>query len=149
MEEQAAGLKPDEPAQSEVTATCEGTVAEPAPSGEPWIDFAHVKKQLPMARLLDHLGLSSRLRGSGPQRRCACPIHRGDGRGRTFSVNLEQNMFQCFETRCAAKGDVIDLWAALHKKDVRTAAKELIETFQLEPAPRSPTTPTPHRPRHG
>jgi hypothetical protein len=29
-----------------------------------------------------------RLHGSGPQRRCACPIHRGDNRGRTFSVNL-------------------------------------------------------------
>ena len=83
MEEQAAGLKPDEPAKSEVAATCEGTVAEPNPAVEssPWIDFAHVKKQLPMSRLLDHLGLSSRLRGSGPQRRCACPIHRGDGRG--------------------------------------------------------------------
>ena len=149
MEEmQAASLKPDEPAQSEVTATCDSTVAEPTPAVESsmWIDFAHVKKQLSIERVLDHLGLLSRLRGSGPQRRCTCPIHPGDGRSRTFSVNLEQNMFQCFDTRCEAKGDAIDLWAALHKKDVRAAALELVQTFHLEPAPR---TPTPHRPRHG
>ena len=149
MEEmQAASLKPDEPAQSEVTATCDSTVAEPTPAVESsmWIDFAHVKKQLSIERVLDHLGLLSRLRGSGPQRRCTCPIHQGDGRSRTFSVNLEQNMFQCFDTRCEAKGDAIDLWAALHKKDVRAAALELVQTFHLEPAPR---TPTPHRPRHG
>ena len=150
MEEQkqAAGLKPDLPAQSEVTATCASTVAEPTPAveGSPWIDFAHVKKQLPIERVLDHLGLLSRLRGNGPQRRCTCPIHQGDGRSRTFSVNLEQNMFQCFDTRCEAKGDVIDLWALLHKKEVRAAALELVQTFHLEPAPR---TPSPHRPRHG
>jgi hypothetical protein len=56
---------------------------------------------LPMTRVLDHLGLSERLRrGSGAQRRCACPIHRGDGRGRTFSVNLSENVFCCFDSRC-------------------------------------------------
>ena len=58
--------------------------------------------------------------------------------GRTCSM--------CFDTRCAAKGDAINLWAALHKKEVRAAALELVQTFHLEPAPR---TPTPHRPRHG
>ena len=147
-QKQAAGLKPDLPAQSEVTATCDSTVAEPTPAVEspPWIDFAHVKKQLPIERVLDHLGLLSRLRGHGPQRRCTCPIHQGDGRSRTFSVHLEQNLFQCFDSRCEAKGDAIDLWAALNKQDVRAAALELVQTFHLEPAPR---TPSPHRPRHG
>jgi len=55
-------------------------------------------------------------------------------------------MFQCFETRCAAKGDVIDLWAALHKKYVRAAALELVQTFHLEPAAKNTH---PDRPRHG
>jgi hypothetical protein len=50
------------------------------------IDFAHPKRQLPLKRVLDHLGLTSRQRGSGPQKGCACPIHRGDARGRTFSL---------------------------------------------------------------
>ena len=87
-----------------------------------------------MARLLDHLGLAPRLRGSGAQRRCACPIHRGDGRGRTFSVNLDLHKYHCFDARCQSQGDVIDLWAALHRMSLRDAALDLVRTFGLEPS---------------
>jgi hypothetical protein len=135
--DQAAGHKPDmQPARKVVTAACAVTVPPGGPTGEGvFIDFAHLKSQLSLARVLDHLGLSSRLRGSGPQRRCACPIHRGDGRGRTFSVNLEGNVFHCFDARCGQEGDVIDLWAALHHLDLRAAAIDLVQTFDLEAAP--------------
>jgi hypothetical protein len=34
------------------------------------IDFTHLKQQLSIARILDHLGLSARLKGTGTQRRC-------------------------------------------------------------------------------
>ena len=88
-----------------------------------------------MARVLEHLGLAARLSGSGPQRRCACPIHRADGRGRTFSVNLDDNVFHCFEAQCGKHGDVIDLWAELHHLNLRAAALDLVQTFELEPAP--------------
>jgi hypothetical protein len=132
-QEQAAGHTPDEPARSVVTATCAASVAQ---AGAPvWLDFTHIKGQLSMQRLLDHLGLTSRLKGAGPQRRCACPVHRGDGRGRTFSVHLDSNKYQCFDAKCQSQGDVIDLWAALHRQDLRTAALELVHTFALEPAP--------------
>jgi len=97
------------------------------------VDFAPVKRQLTMAQVVDHLGL--KLRGSGPQRRCACPIHRGDCRGRTFSVNLEHNVFHCFQATCAAKGDVIDLWAGVNGLSLREATLDLVRTFDLEPAP--------------
>jgi DNA primase len=86
--------------------------------------------------VLDQLGLTSRLQGRGPQRRCACPLHRGDRRGRTFSVNLDEHVFQCFEAKCGQKGDVIDLWSALHGQTLREAALDLVRTFGLEPAPR-------------
>jgi len=126
------------PARSEVTATCAGSV--PQTGVVMWLDFAHLKAQLPMARVLDHLGLVSRLKGSGVQRRCACPIHRGDGRGRTFSAHLESNQYQCFDAQCASAGDEIDLWAELHAMSVREeAALDLVRTFRLEPAPRSGT----------
>jgi CHC2 zinc finger len=134
----AAGHTLDEPAGSVVTATGAATVADAGPAVDGvgvWLDFAHLKRQLPMARVLDHLGLTGRLTGSGSQRRCACPIHRGDGRGRTFSVNLETNVYQCFDGRCGSKGDVLDLWAALHQQDVRAAALDLVRTFGLEPSP--------------
>ena len=132
---QAAGHKPDlAPAEHVVTAACADSVADTTTVGESSaVDFAHVKGQLSLARVLDQLGLSARLRGSGPQRRGACPLHRGDGRGRTFSVNLEANVFQCFAQECAHKGDVIDLWAALHGLSLREAALDLVRTFGLEP----------------
>ncbi len=143
-EAQAASHTPDTPAGSVVTAACPATVADTpaavdgAPAGV-WLDFAHLKRQLPIGRVLDHLGLTARLNGSGPQRRCACPIHRGDGRGRTFSVHLEANAYRCFDVRCGSQGDVIDLWAALHQRDLRAAALDLVQVFGLEPSPPNET----------
>ena len=131
-----------------VTATCAASVPDSdatgqngaKPSENAYVDFTHLKRQLPMTRVLDHLGLSSRLRGAGPQRRCACPLHRGDARGRTFSVHLDEQVFQCFDAKCAAKGDVIDLWSKLHHMPLREAALDLMRTFCLEPSssPRGP-----------
>lgn len=76
------------------------------------------------------------MRGRGAQQRGPCPLHRGDARGRTFSVNLEENVFQCFDKKCGHKGDVIDLWAAVHGLPPRQAALDLVRTFGLEPASR-------------
>jgi transposase len=135
--EQAAGHNPEsKPDKPVVTAACPAPVpAGRAAGAGAFIDFAHLKSQLPLARVLEHRGLSARLRGSGPQRRGACPIHRGAGRGRTFSVNLNDTVFHCFDARCGKEGDVIDLWAALHPLDLRAAALDLVQTFDLEPAP--------------
>ncbi len=55
-------------------------------------------------------------------------------------MNLDANVFQCFEQRNAAqKGDVIDLWASVKGLSLREAALDLVHTFGLEPAPRSGT----------
>jgi DNA primase len=125
------------PARTGVTAACAASVAEAEAIGETtFIEFAHLKGQLALARVLDQLGLSARLRGSGPQRRCACPLHRGAARGRSFSVNLDEHVFHCFDSRCGQKGDVIDLWAAVHGLSLREAALDLVRTFGLEPAAR-------------
>src|SRR5262249_14852318 len=117
QEQQAAGHRnPDLPERKVVTAAC---VLPSLPDNEPpgdsaFIDFAHIKRQLPLTQVLDQLGLSARLRGRGPQKRCSCPIHRGDARGRTFSVNLDEGVFYCHDRTCGKKGDVIDLWASVH-----------------------------------
>jgi len=133
---QTAGHTPEAiPAEQVVTAACDVTVADEVAGDESiFIDFAHLKSQLSMVRVLEHLGLLSRLRGSGPQRRGACPLHRGDGRSRTFSVNLEENVFHCFASCCGKEGDVIDLWAARHQLSLRAAAVDLVQTFGVEPA---------------
>jgi hypothetical protein len=133
---QAAGRKPDQPARSAVTAACNLSVTPGAASSQSlFVDFAHLRRQLPLARVLDQLGLTPKRRGPGPQKRCTCPIHRGNGRGRTSSVNLDLNKCQCFDARCGARGDVIDLWAAVKGLSLRAAALDLVETFALEPAP--------------
>jgi hypothetical protein len=89
---------------------CADKVVPAAAVGEgTYIDFGHIRTQLSLQRVLGHLGLTQRLRGSGPQRRCACPIHRADGRGRTFSVNLKDNVFTCFDAHCGKLGDVIEV----------------------------------------
>jgi hypothetical protein len=41
----------------------------------------------------------------------------------------------CFEKTCGHKGDVIDLWAALHGLTLRDAALDLVRTLDLEPTP--------------
>jgi hypothetical protein len=133
---QAAGLKPEiQPAVKEVATACDFKIAPALPRPQASVDFAHLKRQLPLARVLDQLGLTAKLRGSRLHRRCACPIHRGDGRGRTFSVNLVEHVFHCFQASCGQQGGVIDLWAALHSLSLPDAALDLVQTFQLEPAP--------------
>ena len=155
---QAAGHNhPVEPEKSVVTAACvPASVTEaadnrnasesvvdsamsPSTTG-PWIDFEHVKAQLPLARVLGHLRLLDSLRGNSAQRKGRCPLHGHDAAckpGRTFSVNLDKNVFQCFQPSCARNGDVIDFWAALHGLPLRQAAIDLVQKFNLEPAPRT------------
>ena len=74
--------------------------------------------------MLEHLGLASRLRGSGPQRRGPCPLHRGDGRGRTFGVNREAHVFHCFGKGCGKEGDVFTFLMKIENlsKDLDTTA---------------------------
>lgn len=117
------------------TAAPSDIKASPSLTG-PWLDFAHLKSQLPIQSVLEHLKLFADLRGRGSQRRGPCPIHR-QAKGRTFSVHLEENVFQCFDAKCAIKGDVIDLWAAVKGLKLRDAALELVTLFNLEPAPRT------------
>src|SRR5262249_26818147 len=99
------------------------------------LDFAQLRQQLPLERVLEYLGITKTLRGRTAQRHGPCPVHAVDGEGRTFSVHLGKNVFQCFDPSCGIKGDVIDLWAAVKKLPLRNAALDLVRTFGLEPAP--------------
>ena len=67
-------------------------------------------------------------------------------RERTFSVHLGKNVFQCFQADCGVQGNVLDLWAAIHRLPLYEAALHLAETFGLprnreeEPVNRNPST---------
>lgn len=120
--------------------------------GNQAVDFAAVRSQLSMERVLHRLGQLDRLHGSGPQRRGPCPVHgSGNGRGRPFSVNLKKNVFRCFSPACGARGSVLDLWAAVHKLPLREAALHLAAAFHLPNGgseKRQPVTAGPQSVRH-
>jgi transposase len=140
-DEDAVGHKRDEPAGKVVTTAI--TTVEPAspvvnpaaPSTRvvrPGVDYAFLRQQIGMEQVLAHLGLLSRLRGAGQQRRGPCPLHSHPAAAdRTFSVNLSENMFRCFHAECQVQGNALDLWAAVHRLPLYEAALHLAETFGL------------------
>jgi hypothetical protein len=101
------------PTPAAAKATAEGKPTQTVKSAPVWLDFDHLRQQLPLQRVLEHLGVSATLRGRGPQRRGRCPIHDAGGTSRTFSVHLHDNVYHCFAASCQSKGDSIDLWAAV------------------------------------
>ncbi len=137
----AVGHKRDEPAP-EVVTTAAATMSPPPPPVKPMppagrvarprVDFAFLRQQVTMEQVLQRLGLLHTLRGRGLQRRGPCPIHAQPGDTQpTFSAHLGKNIFQCFHADCRAQGNVLDLWAAIHKLPLYEAALHLAETFQL------------------
>jgi len=138
---EAVGHKQDLPARKVVT-TASSTVApannpvKPATksgsAARPRVDFAFVRQQVTMEQVLEHLGLLAQLGGRGSQRRGPCPVHSHPGDPKpTFSVHLGKKAFQCFQADCGVKGNVLDLWAAIHRLPLYDAALHLAETFQL------------------
>jgi transposase len=138
--EEAVGHQRDAPAGKVVT-TATPTV-EPIPSAvnppaaipvaRPRVDYAFLRQQISMERVLAHLGLLERLRGGGPQRRGPGPLHSHPAAAeRTSSVNLSKDTFRCFHAECAAQGNALDLWAAGHRLPLYDAALHLAETFGL------------------
>jgi hypothetical protein len=93
-------------------------------------DFAALREQITIEQALSQLGHFEHLQGNATQRRGPCPIH-GSQRpaSRSFSVNLQRNLFQCFSPTCQAHGNVLDLWAAIHNLTLYEAAKHLAATF--------------------
>jgi len=97
------------------------------------IDFAYVREQVAIEQVLKRLGYRDSLRGQGAERRSACPIHEAcNQRSRSFSVNLEKNVFQCFHPQCAVKGNALDLWATVQGETVHEAVLSLAKEFGIE-----------------
>jgi hypothetical protein len=46
-------------------------------------------------------------------------------------AHLGKQLFQCFQADCGVQGNVLDLWAAVHRLPLYEAALHLAETFQL------------------
>jgi len=86
----------------------------------PGVDFQIVRSTVSMAQVLELIGFVAH-KSSGDQLRGPCPIHGSSSpKSRSFSVNVERNTYQCF--KCGSSGNQLDLWAAVTKTDLHTAA---------------------------
>jgi transposase len=141
VNEEAVGHKQDSPARKVVT-TAISTVAPAAapvkqikaksPAARLRIDFRFLREQVSMEEVLKHLGILDRLRGRGHQRRGPCPLHSEPANHTaSFSVHLGKKAFQCFHADCKAQGNVLDLWAKVHRLPLYEAAIHLAGTFRL------------------
>jgi hypothetical protein len=139
----AVGHTRDLPAKKVVTtavASVEPTSAPvkpavpPIAAERPLVDFAFLREQVTISQVLQHLGLLSRMHCRGPQLRGPCPIHgQPTDSSRTFSVHVGKHIFRCFNANCGAQGNVLDLWAAIHKLPLYEAALHLAKAFGLPP----------------
>jgi len=139
----AVGHKRDVPAGKVVTTASFSVDSASAPvkpavsptaAARPPMDFAFLRHQVRISQVLDHLGLLPRMHCRGPQLRGPCPIHgQPTDPSRTFSVHVGKNIFRCFNANCGAQGNVLDLWAAIHKLPLYEAALDLAQTFGLQP----------------
>src|SRR4051812_37523217 len=94
-----------------------------------WVDFRAVKQAVSMQMVLDHYQVNG-LKKAGDELRGRCPIHQGQGTY-TFHASTSKNAFQCFAGSCKARGNVLDLVAAMEKCGVRDAALKLQEWFHV------------------
>jgi DNA primase len=96
----------------------------------PTIDFAELRRRVPIVRVLELVGFRP-VRRSGAELRGPCPIHRSRSpRSRSFAANVEKNVFHCFQ--CGAAGNVLELYAAVHPIGIYRAAVELCKRLDVE-----------------
>lgn len=150
--QKAAGHKEVKPQRKVVTAANPNLKGASATvnTSRVKINYAALRRQVTMQQVLEHLGCLPQLPGSGAQRRGSCPIHAQAGdRERTFSVSLDKHVFRCFHAECGAQGNVLDLWAAVHRLPLYDAALHLANTFHLQLTPGREEEPVaqPRKPR--
>ncbi len=150
--EKAAGhIRDQVPAKQVVTTASSSVEPVPAPvnpptrakvvavtGARPKVDFAYLRQQVTMKQALTHLGLLGQFKGTAQQRRGPCPVHANVPAGTpvgqaTCSVHLGKNIVRCFHAKCAAQGNVLDLWAAVHHLPIYDAALHLAATFRVPP----------------
>src|SRR5581483_314840 len=72
-----------------------------------------------------------KLKRTGRELRGKCPIHQGEGQD-SFHANTDKNALHCFS--CQAKGNVLDLVAAMEKCSIREAALKIQSWYSIAEA---------------
>ncbi len=122
------------------SATAQHGQCQPIITARPAIDFAAVRSALNIADVLDLLGFLTphppRAQLRGP-----CPLHGSThATSRCFSVNVEQQNFQCF--KCGRHGNALDLWTHAAGQTPYDAAVDVCQRLNL-PVPTLPPNAAP------
>ena len=97
----------------------------------PGIDYRQLRQQITMSQVLSLLGFQPTSR-HGPQVRGPCPILGcRSAFDHSFSVHLTRQVYHCFA--CRSRGNVLDLWAAIHGLTIHQAALDLCHVTNLNP----------------
>jgi DNA primase len=99
----------------------------------PAVDYAAVRRAIPMARVLELLQFAP-TECLGDQLRGPCPLHGSKSTtSRSFSVNLAKNAFRCFV--CGAAGNQLDLWCQASQLPLYEAAIDLCDRLHISVRP--------------
>jgi transposase-like protein len=114
----------------------------PAPvANRPAIDFAEFRTRLSIKAVLDLLGFQPRTT-HGAQQRGPCPLHGStSATSRSFSANLEKNLFHCF--KCGKSGNALDLWGHAQRLSTYDAAVELSQRLNVSLPQKASPNPLP------
>jgi DNA primase len=96
------------------------------------IDFARVRELVTMRQVLELLNWQHAAK-SGAQLRGPCPVHRSENsQSRSFSVNLEKQVYKCFAACCGSKGNQLDLYAEATGQGLYDAALDICQRLAVE-----------------
>ena len=95
------------------------------------VDFAYLKREVPLAAVLERYGVLASLKRSGVQLAGPCPLHNGSGR--EFVADLKKNVWHCFAPACNRGGSVIDFVAQRECVEPKQAARIIAQMFCLVP----------------
>jgi hypothetical protein len=93
------------------------------------VDFAQLKRVVPLTAILSRYGLDVALKRAGTQLRGACPIHKGRNK-RQFVVDPNTSSWRCFGD-CDKGGGPLEFVAAMENVGIREAALRIAEWFAV------------------
>ena len=96
----------------------------------PSLDFQAIRAAVRISQVLELVGFVA-AEQSGDQVRGPCPVHGSTSPdSRSLSANLPRNTFQCFQ--CGAKGNQLDLYAAITRLPIHEAALQFCEQAGID-----------------
>lgn len=95
------------------------------------VDFAHLKRVVPLTAILSRYGLDDEFRRVGTRLRGACPIHKGSNK-RQFVIDPNQSTWRCFGD-CDRGGGSLEFVAEMEHVGIEAAARLVAQWFAISP----------------